>query len=271
MTFNQVWTFIRWPIAILGLALVVNYALPRLAEVSGDLVEFNGGPLLTGETESAAPEADPLDVPVTEIGEPTLQAPTGPVTDGAATPLADYFVNDTIVDVDGTLVLSDDPADAIVLAFDIPAGDPGCMAVMNLNLTASEVLSQTTVGVYPSTDDQPQAVVDNGSSTEDLRASDEPIATLNIGQPGTVTFDITAGYQAYFNQDFPPGRPLALTIAAIGEVGTQGGVSFVASESADEEVPRLLWTGTPGCPVDQEAPAPTDDPLATPLETPTGQ
>ncbi|MEE8603493.1 hypothetical protein [Euzebya tangerina] len=257
MTFARVWTILRWPLAIIGLLAVVNYALPRLGEAAGEMIEFDAsGSILAPETEDEPEEdEDALDIPDAELAPETLEPPTGPVTDGAATPVADFFVNDIVADVDQpVLVLSDDPADSAVIAFEIPPGAPACMALMNLNLTAVEVASATEVGVYASTIDDPVGVVDNQAIDGDLRATQTPMATALFETTGTVTLDITAGYQQYFTQGFAPGRPLVLTLAAVSPVETQGGVTMAASETADDSVPRLLWNGTPGCPVDPAAP-----------------
>ncbi|MGI9016737.1 MAG: hypothetical protein ACR2HR_06475 [Euzebya sp.] len=258
MTFSKAWTYIRWPIAILGLFAVVQYALPRLGEAASGMIEFDGsGSIFDAGEASASESSTALDIPIADLPPETLEPGTGPVADGTATPIADYFVNDTVATASTeVLTLTDDPADSVVIAFDIPAGDPGCMAVMNLNLTATDVLSSVEVGIYASTVDDPLSVTDNLQQDGDLRATTEPMATALIEGAGTVTFNITGGFQNYFIQDFPPGRPLVLTVAPTAEVESQGGLSLVASESLTEEVPTLLWTGTPGCPVD-DGPSPT--------------
>ena len=270
MSFAQVWTFLRWPLALLGLLAVVAYALPRLPDALGGMIEFDPSGSILAPDEGASESEVALDVPVAELAEPTLQPGTGPVTDGSATPIADFSVSETIADIDGeTLTLSDDPADAIIIAFDIPPGDPGCMAAVTLNLTASEVNSPVEVGVFPSTLDDPVAVVDNQLVEDELRATPTPIALALVEGEGPVPIDITAGYQEYFLHDFPAGRPLVLTLAATTPVEPPGGASFVSANAEDEEeVPTLLWTGTPGCPVDDAGAAGDldDQPTALPTE-----
>ncbi len=255
MTTSQVWTVLRWPLAILGLLAVVNYALPRLPEAASGMIEFDTtGSILDDATESEAP--DELDVAVAPLEEPTLQPGTGPVTDGTAPPIADFFVNDTVADVDSeALVLSDDPADSVVVAFDFPAGDPGCMAVVNLNLTVDDVSSPVEVGVFASTIDNPVEVVDNQQVDGDLRATSSPMAVALIQDPGVITFDVTGGFQSYFTQDFPAGKPFTLTIVPTVPVESQGGIRFAAADAGGDTAPTLLWTGTPGCPVEA---APTE-------------
>ena len=123
------------------------------------------------------------------------------------------------------------------------------MALMTLNLTATDVASATEVGVYASTIDDPAGVVDNQALEGDLRATQTPMATALFESTGTLSLDITAGYQQYFTQEFAPGRPFVLTLVATSAVDTQGGVTLAASEVADDSSPRLQWTGTEGCPL----------------------
>ncbi|WP_370324978.1 hypothetical protein [Euzebya sp.] len=248
MTPAKVWTFLRWPIAILGLLAVVNYALPRLGEAASGMIEFDASGSILAPDEGASESEDPLDIPVADIPQSTLQAGTGPVTDGSSTPIADFTVNDSIADIDGeSLEISDDPADAIVVAFDIPQGDPACMQAVTLSMTVDDLASPVQLGVFPSTVDQPVDVVDNQAMDPELRAGDEMAGTL-VDDEGEVTFDLTAGFQEYFTLGFPSDKPFVLTLGPTAFVETQGGVSFVAANAEVEgEVPTLLWTGTPGC------------------------
>lgn len=265
MTFSTVWSLVRWPIALLGLIAIVNYALPRLGEAASQMVEFDATGSILAPDEGGSESEGGLDVPVADLDPQQLQAPTGPVTDGVASPIADFYINDTIADVDSpTLVISDDEADAAVLVFEIPPGDPSCMAVMNLNLTASEVLSPVEIGVFASTVEDAAAVVDNQAVEGDVRVP-TPMAVGLYGTPGTITFNITGGYQDYFNQGFPPDKPLVLTVAPTAAVSPQGGLTFVASEAQTDQSPQLLYSGTPDCPAgDAAAPSPT--PAAEPTQ-----
>jgi hypothetical protein len=256
MSFAQVWTYLRWPLAIVGLLAIVNYALPRLPEALAGMIEFDPSGSILAPDEDVSESESALDVPVAELESPTLQPGTGPVTDGAAVPVADFSVNDTIADIDtDALTLSDDTTDAVVIAFDIPAGDPGCMSAMTLDLTAAEVLSATEIGVWASTLDTPVEVVDNQLVEGDLRVGTTPMATALVEAEGQVAIDVLGGFQSYFLQDFAEGRPFVLTIMATTPVEPLGGVSFVSANVETEDVPTLLWSGTPGCPI-----GPTDLP-----------
>lgn len=248
MSFAQVWTILRWPLAIVGLLAIVAYALPRLPEAVGGMIEFDpSGSILAPAEEGTETEA-PLEIPQAELVEPPLQPPTGPVEDGAAVPIADFAVEDTLADVDAEeLPLTDDPGDAAVIAFEIPDGDPSCMAGVALDVTAIAVDSPTTVAVYPSTVEDPLGVVDDLQVGEDLRATPEPIATALIEAEGRVSFGMTAGYQQYFSLGYPEGTPLVLTVAAVPPVDAQGGVVLGALEGEAADAPALRWAGTPGC------------------------
>ncbi|CAN5286690.1 hypothetical protein BH23ACT9_BH23ACT9_31070 [soil metagenome] len=251
MTFTQVWSILRWPLAILGLLAVANYALGNLADAAGGMIEFDAsGSILAPEEEATEGEDLLADLP-----EPapiaTLAPGTGPVTDGAATPLADFHVNNTVADiVNDSLVLTDNPGDSIVVAFEIPEGDPGCMSVVTMTMTAEDVRSATEVGVFASTLDDPLQTVNNQQVDGDLRATGTPMAVALIESPGAITFDLTAGFQSYFTQNFAADRPFVLTLVATVPVESLGGVRFVSANTESAEAPTLLWTGTPGCPVD---------------------
>ena len=258
MTPAKIWTFVRWPIAIVALLALANYAYPRFVDSLGTLIEFDAsGSILDTATasESALPTA--AAIPTTT---PTLEPGTGPVTDGVGAPVADFFVNDTVADIDNdALILSDDSADRIIVAFDIPPGDPGCMSAMTLGMTVDEVLSPVEIGVFASTVGDAADIVDNEQVDGDLRATTTSMATALVEAPGRLTLDVLAGFQSYFTQDFEPGRPFVLTIAPTVPVESQGGLRMVSSNQEDADAPSLSWVGTPGCPVgaDGATPAPT--------------
>lgn len=248
MTFAQVWTYLRWPLAIVGLLAIANYAISNLSMAAGGMIEFDAsGSILAPDSPSESPE--PLDTAALPDAVPAtgLQPGTGPVTDGIGTAIADFSVNDTIADATGEeLVLSDDPGDIAVVAFDIPDGDPACMDVVTLNLTISDLVTATEIGVFVSSVDDPAAVPDNGAVDGDGRGSPVAIATALGGEPGTLSVDITQGYQEYFTLDLPE-RPLVLTVAPTVPVEPQGGISFESVDAGGETPPTLLWTGAPGC------------------------
>lgn len=248
MTFSQVWTYLRWPLAVIGLLLVAQYAIGNLGEAAGGMIEFDASGSILAPDDAASETEDPLDALPTAAPVSTLEPGTGPVVDGLGGAIADLHVNDTAADVDGEeLVISDDADDKVVVAFDIPAGDPGCMAVVNLSITAVDVRSPVEIGVFASTVDDPVGVQDNQELTGDLRASATPMATALLEEPGTLTLDLTAGYQEYFTLGLPATQPLVLTIAPTVPVEPLGGVSFAASETGSEAAPTLLWTGIPDC------------------------
>lgn len=249
MTFAQVWTYLRWPIAILGLLAVANYALGGLGEAAGGMIEFDASGSILAPDAAATETEDPFaeDLP-TAAPLATLEPGTGPVQDGVGIAIADFHVNDTAADVDGEeLVITDDADDKIVVAFDIPEGDPTCMVVVNLRITVTEALSTTEIGVFASTVDDPVEVQDNQELTGDLRAVPEPMAIALVQAPGSLVLDVTDGFTDYFTQDFPAGRPFVLTIAPTVPVEPLGGVRFEAVDAAADDPPTLLWTGDPDC------------------------
>lgn len=248
MTPAKIWTFARWPIAIVALLAVANYAMPRFVATLPTLIEFDAsGSILAPETETTETEAP---APVLPTTQPTLEPPSGEVVDGTAPPTADFFVNDTVADIDtDSLILSDNPGDAIVIAFDLPPGDPQCMSAMTLRLDVQEVASTTEIGVYASTVHDAPEVVDNQQVDGDLRAVASPMATALVEADGPLDLDVLAGYQTYFLQDFPPGTPFVVTIVPTIPVETQGGLRITSSNAENELAPTLTWTGTPGCPI----------------------
>ena len=248
MTVAKIWTFVRWPIAIVALLAVAQYAYPRFLDTLPTMFEFDpSGSILDQSTESSESE-EPLALEPTTA--PTLAPPTGPVTDGTAVPIADFYVNDTVADIDNdALILSDDEADSIVIAFDLPPGDPGCMSSMTLDLTIDEVLSATEIGVYASNLTTAGQVVDNQQVDGDLRAVATPMATALIESPGRINLNVLAGYQSYFTIGQPPATPFVVTIAPTIPVESQGGLRIDSANLENDNSPALTWLGTPGCPV----------------------
>lgn len=255
MTFARIWTIVRWPLALVGLFAIVNYAYPRFLDTLPDLIEFDAsGSILDTSTEEPTETFSEVVVP---LPNPTLQPPTGPVVDGFAGPIADFHVNDTVADIDAQdLILTDDAADSVIIAFALPPGDPGCMASVSVTLTVSEVLSPTEIGIFASDVSDAAEVLDNQQVDGDLRLDPTPMTTALLEAPGSLTLDITAGYQRYFTYELPPATPFVLAVVPTIPVETQGGVRFVAADQLNESAPTLTWVGTPGCPVDA-TPAPT--------------
>jgi hypothetical protein len=246
MTPSQVWIYLRWPLALLGLLAIVQYALPRLPEAVAGMVEFDpSGSILAPTSES---ESD-LPIPEAEIAAATLQPGSGAVADGTAQPIADFAVADTVADIDvEAMELSEAPGDAVVIAFDLPAGDPSCMASMTLSLTVADAAGATEVGVWPGTIAEPVEVVDDQLVEGDLRATPTPMATVLVEQAGPIQVDVLGGFQQYFSLDLPAEQPFVLVLQATTPVEPGGGVAFASANAQDETVPTLSWTGTPGCP-----------------------
>lgn len=251
MTFAQVWTFLRWPLAILGLLVVAQYALSNLSEAAGGMIEFDAsGSILApddGPTESETPTDD---LPVAEPEAAATLAPgTGPVTDGATTAIADLHVEGIVADVDSPeLALGAGENDAVIVSFEIPPGDPSCMEVVNLSMGVTEVASATEIGIFASAVDDPADVRDNQEMADDLRASESPMQVALITEPATLVVDVTNGFQDYFAQGFPEGRDFVLTIMPTVPVEPLGGISFESIDAQlGEAPPTLLWTGIPDC------------------------
>ncbi len=256
MTPAKIWTFVRWPIAIVGLLALANYAYPRFVDSLDTLVEFDpSGSVFAPVTET---EGDIVATELLPTTQPTLEPPTGPVTDGVAAPVADFFVSNRVADIDNdALIIGDVDGDQVVVAFDIPPGDPGCMEAMTLSLSVEEVASAIEIGVFPSTVGNAANIVDNEQVDGDLRASSQQMASALVEAPGRLALDVLAGYQSYFTMDFEPDRPFVVTIAPTVSVEQQGGIRMTASNQENEDAPSLSWVAIPDCGTGAVTPTPT--------------
>lgn len=255
MTPMQVWTIIRWPIALLALAAVANYALPRFVETLPTMVEFDAGGIFEGgptETETEADLALPAPAPT---AEPTLAPPTGPVADGEALPIADLYVNGRAANVvDEELLLTDDAEDSITLAFDLPPGDPSCMTSMTLTMTATSVPADgVQASLFASSLTDAVEIGQNFQVDGDLRQSPTAAAMASplITAAGPVEMDVLNGYQTYFSLGYPPATPFVVTMQTVTQPPVGDPLAFVSSRAENEQVPVLRWTGDPACPAAQ--------------------
>ena len=239
---RTIWLWLRWPIAVFALGALVLWTIPRALEAIAESVEFNTG---TGDdaTETPAP-------PTIASTEPEVitAPPTGPVEDGSANPLADFVARDGVVaDASGeVLELTDDPEDALVLAYDRIEGDPSCVAGMTLEI---EVIDGTTteLGAYASAALDAPELQDFATLPDPLVVTEIPALALTNGTPGRLMWDLTALYQEWSAAGLaPPDAPFVVAVRATSPVEEGGGVEFAALESGDE-APTLTWTGVPGC------------------------
>ncbi len=248
MTAARIWTWVRWPIAIVALLLVVRYATPRALEALKGTIEFGAeeGSIFSAGDDEATETETPLDV----VPEPvqTLEPPSGPAEDGATLASADFHVNDQIADVDAeALLIGDDEGDAIVVAYPLPQGDPSCLAGMSALLTIDDVASTTEIGVFLGNVPTADEVVDNQFVEGPLTLTEEPIQRILVESEGRLDIDVLAAYQSYFTQGLPPGSPFVLVVQATVPVELQGGLSMTALETETEAAPTLAWTAVPDC------------------------
>lgn len=255
---RRIWEFLRWPLAVALLGWVVYWTAPRAVEALGNSFEFGTTGGLT-ETEAATATPTPTETPV--------QIPTGPVDDGTAAPLTDFAVDGGVIAglAAEEIVISEEPGDAVVLAFDAIGGDPGCLATVLLEIAVIDATT-TEVGAWPASAVDPGTVADGVAVPDPLLLNPQPGArALTDGSPGRLQWDITAAYQEWVTSgQAPADGPFTLAVTATSPVEPGGGVQFASSDAGEDDAPSLTWTGVEGC----GAPAtPTSTPTPTSTQT----
>jgi hypothetical protein len=220
-------------LALLAMAAVVALAVPAAIEAILGSVEFDSG---------TSPE--------TLQGTPASGAEaSGPVTDGAAPPVADFIARGgTVAEARaGELVLGDQPGSAVVMAFPVIPGDPACIGGVFVDVTIRQA-TPTELGSFLATAWDAPSLLDGAPVPAELLATPEPSArAFTDGTPGRLRWDVTSAYRQFVTGGTAPqGAPFVAAITAVSGVAPGGGVRVVAVE-AGADGPAISWTGVPGC------------------------
>jgi len=226
-------TKLRWPLAMLGILLVVAVTVPAAVTAIQGSVRFRDGDEL--ETVEATPASD--------------LARLGPVAPGSAAPAMDFVARGGTVTASTAayLVLGDQPGSAVVLAFPAIPGNPTCIGDVSLELTVAEA-TPTEIAAFGATAWDVANLIDGASLPARLLVDHAPSLHAPInGAPGRLRWNVTSAYRTFLTSgEAPAGAPFVAAVVATGAVQPGGGVRFFASESP-ENGPVLSWTGVPGC------------------------
>lgn len=227
------WTRRRWPLALVGMALMVAVAVPTAISSLTGAVEFRE------DRGQAVVEASP-------VSNATAR---GPVSDGSASPIVDFVArNGTVTQLTAPeLVLGDQPHSAVVVAFPVIPGNPACVGDVFGEFTIVQA-TFTEVGAFGATVRQAAGLIDGLPVPADLLAGDQPDGRVFVGSsPARLRWRLTDVYRAFVTSgEAPGGAGFVIALAATSAVQPGGGVRFVSSESGANG-PALTWTGVPGC------------------------
>lgn len=228
----ETWRSMRWLVVLAVSALLVVLIIPMAFDAITSSVQFGEDGAEADDGEGA--EGDGGD------GE----VPSGPVEDGSAVADADFTVRDGIVRQAASPELSTAEAgDALVFAFPLVDGDPGCVESAHLHLEMLEG-EATELHVYASDIANPGDQED-GEEVGDPRRDDEVWSTaVSEGNPRRLLWDITDLYRDWAMGELAPaGSRLTVVVAP-----PQAAAVLVASSERDAtQAPTMTWQGEPDC------------------------
>ena len=260
------WALIKWVAAIAILVGVVAYAVPASvdaltqgirfgADAEADAEQGEGG----DDAEGGQPDGEAAgDGDAGSEAEPSAEAelPAGPVEDGEAEAVADLALDaGAAEDFDaGTLTIGGDPDDAVVLQFDLIAGDPECIDTAQLEISVQEAQPASELALFPAgvTD---LAALEEGERVEDAVLDPAPsVLAYTDGSPGRLRFDVTGLYQDWaLGEPFANGEtaeigePFTVVIRPSANATVPGrSIDFTSADSSSDE-PALTWVGVDGC------------------------
>lgn len=227
----QLGGWVRWPLAVLGLALVMAVTAPAAMRALVNSVEFRDPRQGQGAAEPA-PE----------------QFAGGPVSDGSAAPIADFAARGgTVTESKApelTLIAGEDSA--VILAFPVIPGNPTCVGNVWIEATVLQA-APTELGSFGASAYNAHDLADGAPLPAELRAGEEPSWRAFTSAPGRLRWDVTSAYRDFLTSgQAPPGAPFVAAIHTTRSDQPDGVVRFAASESG-VDAPALIWSGVPGC------------------------
>ena len=244
MTAQRIWTFVRWPIAIVVMLAIVAYAAPRARQALGGMVSFGFEEGSIFDPDGADATAEPT-ATVEASEEAPVTLPTGPVADGTAAPVADFGLSGGTADaVDDPQIAIGEQEGAAVLAFAPVEGHPDCLATMTLGLSVLEA-TQTEIGIFLADLPGADAVATGEAVTGDVVTTDTPFAVALVADAGRLELDVSLAYRDFLTAG-GGGGPFVLSVVPTSTLEAGGGITFAASENG-VDTPALTWTGIDGC------------------------
>jgi hypothetical protein len=235
----QLWQWVRWPLALFGLVLVVAVTVPAAIHALSSSVELR-------DPRQARVEAKPA----------PDQLAGGPVSDGSAPPVADFVARRRVVAESGAseLVLTDEQGNAVVLAFPVIPGNPTCVGNVWIEMTVLQA-TPTELGSFRASAYNADHLADGAPLPAVLLVDKEPSWKAFTAASGRLRWDVTSAYRDFLTSgQAPAGAPFVAAISVTRSDQPGGGVRFAASESG-VNAPALIWNGVPGCQAGQAAQA----------------
>jgi len=233
----QLWGWVRWPLAAVGLVLVFAITAPAAIHALMSSVELR----------------DPQQDRVKMEPPPKLLA-GGPVSDGSAPPIADFAARHGAVAESGepTIALTGEQGSAIVLAFPMIPGNSTCVGNVWIEMTALQA-TPTEMGSFGASASSAGELTDGAPLPAGLRTGEEPTWRAFTATPGRLRWDVTSAYRDFLtNGQASAGAPFVAAITTTRSEQPGGVVRFAASESR-ANAPALIWSGIPGCQAAQAA------------------
>lgn len=233
----RLWQTARWFVALGASVLVVLVAVPLALDALSASLVFGDG-----DDEAGDPDVGPPVDDGSTPAEPAGQVPTGPVADGESPPDADLVVRDGVVRQAATnRLMLGEAGDVAVTVFPLVEGDPGCVAVVELEMQLEEA-DATEVAVYASS---VHTIPTDGDEIDPLLDGTVRALAFTDGTPGRLRWDVTEVYRAWATgQLAPAGTPFAVVVAPPEEPAE---LTFYAREAGARTAPALVWEGEAGC------------------------
>lgn len=227
----QLWGWVRWPLTVFGLALIVAVTAPAAMRAALSSVELR----------------DPRQDRVKALPAPD-QLAGGPVSDGSAPASADFVARSGVVAESGAseLTLTHEQGSAVVLAFPVIPGNSTCVGNVFIEVTILQA-TPTELGSFEASAYDADDLADGAPLPTELLAAQEPSWKALATAPGRLRWDVTSAYRDFLTSDQAPvDAPFVAAIRVTGSGQPDGGVRFAASESR-VNAPALTWSGVPGC------------------------
>lgn len=236
MNTGEIWRYFKWPITIAAMVIIglVSWTLLKATWKDMFLVDASKSSVFGGQKSEQAEENKAEDPKIVQPG-------TGPVADATLKSIASFGVADgTVVPKSDGYSISDQPLHRMVVAFDVPSGNPACVAKLEVNMKVKKAKGQVVLGLFPSKVTDPKSVKAGSTQEADLMLSPTPMSLNALGAPGEFKADITAHFADWFTMNHPTGTPFTLTLAPAEAVAPGEEVVIDAN-------PTLTVKGTPGC------------------------
>jgi hypothetical protein len=239
-------TALKWTVAVVGLVLIVVFAVPRaISELQQAIV------LDTGDDPDELPDIDPG-----STEPPAIE--TGLVT--AIADLADR--NGTIQQVaTETIALGTDAGSQMLVAFPPVPADTACLTEVLLEVLLLEA-TPTDILVRPARLRDVDALTVGGALPGDVViGGTEPAAAVTDGSSGWLRWNVTGQYTLAARESI--GDAVVLSIVLPDAEDEEREITLGSVVAGEDSAARLTWSAVEGCTGVGDVPvpgAPEDEP-----------